>query len=116
MMVFRVAILPPMALTLYQTGIPVNGCGDMIERHSLKGAPADVEDHARRSEGAEERARLDDVLEGAHVGGVDHDRDDVIERAAGGFEHGAHVADRLPRLLGHVALADKLALRIAREL
>ena len=77
----------------------------------------DLDDGAGRQLVLEElHARGDDVFEFAHVGRVDDDRHDIVERAAGRFQHRLHVADGLPRLLGHVAVAHQFALAVARQL
>src|SRR5262245_9043922 len=76
-----------------------------------------LDDRADRAPGREELGtRLDDLLERAHVGRVDDDRDDVLQGAAWRLEYGAHVANGLSRLLRHVAAPHEISVSIAGEL
>src|SRR5262245_64729838 len=76
-----------------------------------------LDDRAGRERGREELGtRLDDLLERAHVRRVDDDRDDVLQGAACRLEYSAHVANRLSRLLRHVAPPHEISVSVAGEL
>src|SRR5882724_4409636 len=53
---------------------------------------------------------------GIHVGDIGRGLDDVGERGAGGFERGLDVLADLLDLGAHVALADAIAVAVARRL